>query len=394
MKILVFFMLIFYFAQGISENINSSFALNNITYNTRLEKNFQDLKKVSSETSYDDIAKIIAGIPCSSSSLEKVQNSNVWKSFKKSIDNDWFELEAKRLQFINNWAYIELFAPNKKTELLFYPFGGPDCLTALQFFPNARNYILIGLEPVGNLPDVEKWKPQYMESYLEDLKLSVSDFFKRSYFISKNMNKNLYTDKIDGVLPLICFFLKRNGDKIIYIKRITFDEMGNDLEESYITNVERYKRPYGIKISFSQESSGILKNMYYFSCDISDKSFNKTSKFFLYLEKIDTMTVLIKDASYLLHYNNYTMIRNLILNKSQFILQDDTGIPYRFFKGINWEVKFYGHYTKPVKDFSGVEQPDLANAYKAGNIEKLPFDLGYHWRENADALMLIQRKAK
>ena len=386
-------MLIYQFTQGISANLNSSIAIHQMSVDTKLEKNFQDLIKVSSESSYDDIAKIIAGIPCSSPFLGKMQNSNIWKSYKKYIDSNWFELEAKQLQFIKIFAHTELFETNKKTGLLFYPFGGPDCLTALQFFPNAQNYILIGLEPVGNLPEVEKWKPQYMESYLEDVKLSLSDFFKRGYFLSKNMNNNFYGNKIDGVLPIICFFLKRNGDKIIDIKRIAFDEKGNALEES-LTYIERLKRPYGIKISFSQESPIKLRNIYYFSCDLSDSSLKKTSKFFLYLDKLDMMTVLIKDASYLLHYNNFTMIRNLILNKCQFILQDDTGIPFRYFKDNNWEVKLYGKYAKPIKLFSGVEQPDLEKAYKANNIEKLPFNLGYHGRKNTYALMFIQRKAK
>jgi hypothetical protein len=87
------------------------------------------------------------------------------------------------------------------------------------------------------------------------------------------------------------------------------------------------------------------------------------------------------------------MMRNLILRKSRFILQDDTGIPYRFFRDDNWKVTLYGRYADPIKEFSGVKQPDLMAAYKANDtIRNLPFNLGYHWREKTDILMLIQRK--
>ena len=35
---------------------------------------------------------------------------------------------------------------------LFYPFGGPDLLSAAQFFPAASSYVLVGLEPPGRIP--------------------------------------------------------------------------------------------------------------------------------------------------------------------------------------------------------------------------------------------------
>jgi hypothetical protein len=83
----------------------------------------------------------------------------------------------------------------------------------------------------------------------------------------------------------------------------------------------------------------------------------------------------------------------MILTKSQFILQDDTGIPFRYFKEKNWEIHLYGQYAKPIKDFSGVEQQDLKAAYQDKNkIKRLPFHLGYHYGSNLDAWMFIKRK--
>jgi hypothetical protein len=360
-----------------------------------LKKDYRKGLTVPTENSFNDIASTISGVPCSPASpLIKIQNSDAWKKYSDYMNKKWSDFDSKRLRLVRDWTNTELAEANKKTGLVFYPFGGPDCLTAFQFFPHAKEYILFGLEPVGNLPEVEKWKPLYMKSYLDEMKLSFLDFFTRGYFISKDMNQTLYGKKVNGVLPIICFFLTRSGYSINDMKRITFDDKGNILDAPYGTLEKWPKRPYGIRITFSPESMpGDMKTIYYLSCDVSDAGFIKNSQSYIYFDKLETMTVLIKSASYLLHYNSFSKMRNLLLRKSLFILQDDTGIPYRFFRGNNWEVMLYGRYSNPIKEFHGVKQPDLMAVYKANNaIGNLPFDLGYHWREKTDILMLIQRK--
>jgi hypothetical protein len=377
--------------QNSSNNLNASSSSN--PGPAQLKKAAANKEASAVKISYDDIAKFISGLPCLSPSLKELQNTDAWKTYTYFIDSNWTDLETKRFEPIKTWADTELVEANKKTKILFYPFGGPDFLTACQFFPNADTYILLGLEHVGNLPEVEKWKPRYMESYLEDIRISLFDFFKRSYFITRDMSLSLQSDKLDGVLPLVCFFLERGGNNIMDIKRIEFDEKGNTLEVPYSTLMERTNKPYGIGINYFSNALRRSETVYYFSCDLSDQSFYKDSKFFLYLDKMEAMTAFIKSASYLLHYENFSNIRNMILAKSQFILQDDTGIPFRYFKEKNWEIHLYGQYAKPIKDFSGMEQQDLKAAYQDKNkIKRLPFHLGYHYGSNLDAWMFIKRK--
>jgi hypothetical protein len=81
------------------------------------------------------------------------------------------------------------------------------------------------------------------------------------------------------------------------------------------------------------------------------------------------------------------------LAKSQFILQDDTGIPYRCFQEKMWEITLYGEYAKPVKEFSNLEQPELKAAYQdKSKVKKLTFHLGYHWGSQHDTIMYLKRK--
>ncbi|MFM7855165.1 MAG: hypothetical protein ACKO96_25360, partial [Flammeovirgaceae bacterium] len=69
----------------------------------------------------------------------------------------------------------------------------------------------------------------------------------------------------------------------------------------------------------------------------------------------------------------------MILDKSAYLVQDDTGIPYRYFKAGTWRVELHGHYHKPINAFSAkLYQQDLREAYEDSSLYKgeLSFSLG------------------
>ena len=77
------------------------------------------------------------------------------------------------------------------------------------------------------------------------------------------------------------------------------------------------------------------------------------------------------------HHADFSIIRDLVLNNSTAVLQDDSGIPYRFFAAPTWHVQLYGDYERPYGTFRWLEQKDLREAYKASGPKPLPFRIGY-----------------
>jgi hypothetical protein len=344
------------------------------------------------EPAVEDVAKFLSGIPCSVEPWKTLQRAPEWTAFAAGLEKSWAEMEEKRLGPMRTWARTELAGANAATKILFYPFGGPDFVTAHVFFPEAETYVLLGLEFVGQLPEFKASESSRAASYLSNLQAAFSDFFQKSYFITHNMDVTLAGDKVDGVLPILCFFLKRTGSTIVAVKRCAFLEGLGLVEYDY--GLERkLRRPYGIKINFSSPGSNKLRTLYYFSCDLADMSFGKDSAFHAYLNGLPFETTFLKSASYLLHYKEFSNIRSMILEKSRFILEDDTGIPFRYFPKKAWDVQLYGEYIKPVKDFAGVEQLDLKAAYAdPGRVKALPFHVGYHWGTNKDSILSIKKK--
>ncbi len=72
------------------------------------------------------------------------------------------------------------------------------------------------------------------------------------------------------------------------------------------------------------------------------------------------------------------MVRNIILTKSALVMQDDSGIPYRFFKPEEWETHLYGSYTEPIPMFKSSYEQDLFDAYQNGNPKPMNFRMGYN----------------
>lgn len=71
----------------------------------------------------------------------------------------------------------------------------------------------------------------------------------------------------------------------------------------------------------------------------------------------------------------------MLLEAADVVVQDDTGIPYRFISQSPWHVKLYGRYHKPIRPMKYGYQKDLDAAYNLRQDQvPLPFPFGYRWR--------------
>jgi hypothetical protein len=94
-----------------------------------------------------------------------------------------------------------------------------------------------------------------------------------------------------------------------------------------------------------------------------------------------------------MHDDRFSIVRNMVLDQSSALLQDDTGVPYKFFDKSKWTLTFYGKYSKPISDFNYGFQKDLDAVFKQPGVARdLPVSFGYHWREGTSSVMLAVRK--
>lgn len=353
----------------------------------------------NADNNFNNITAVLSGLKGQAHKFNYLFDSVAWSRHQFYVDSSWKKLEARRLKAMRNWAATEFSTPNTICKTVFYPFSGPDFLTATTFFPNADKYIMLGLEPVGKLPEFKKFKPGDHTVYSAHFKQSLGDIFVKSYFITRKMLQDFSSQKVNGLLPILTFFIRKTGHEISDIKYVYRYKQDSIVERPYDVKMPDIedggtKKPFGVRVDFVQD--GKNKSVYYFKYDVSNKKFNDTCAFYNYINKSKNVVTYIKSASYLLHNNFMSNMRDLILNNSSYVIQDDTGIPYKFFtENNNWEMKLYGQYTKPVSDFTYLSmQKPLEEAYQkdSAKIGKLPFHLGYHWGSKKDVIIYASKK--
>lgn len=345
---------------------------------------------IEKDTVLDNLARFIAGLPqLDTNSFSVLEQDKYWVDFKKSMDTNWDKMYNTRLSKMEKWEKEHLSLSKSDSLTLFYPFSGPDFLHAHYLFPHANEFVLAALEPIKEIVPLDTVSVSDRDKFLDSLGISLRDIFQKSYFITTHMQEDL--KQIKGVLPPLYFFLERSGHEILTQKFITLDSAGAEVDIA--ARKLHWNKIPGVKLTFRVRDSDEVKTLFYFSISISNGGLKERPEFVKFITTRAPFNTFVKSASYLMHRDAFTGIRDLIIQNSQALFQDDTGIPYRNFKNkLNWNGTFYGEYTKPVKDFEeALFQKDLDSAYKAAPKNALPFSLGYHWGSAKQNYMLFTK---
>tara|TARA_Y100000385_G_C13089072_1_gene637839 strand:- start:234 stop:1436 length:1203 start_codon:yes stop_codon:yes gene_type:complete len=361
--------------------------------NTDVDKDISSVVPI--DTFHNALAQLISGIDRSYFSNESNLDSTYWTRYHKQVNTAFSKIKETRLDPMQQWMNGVSLDKIADTSLLFYPFSGADFLHAYYLFPEANDYLLLAQEKIGDIPDINSMKSNEVANYLNAVDQSLLDIYKRSYFITKRM-KNDTKDgaELNGLLPLFYWFIARTDHEIVDVSDI-FVDSASVLKQKKITTESSEGFIEGVKFLFRKKGSEKVKSMTYFSCDISNNGFEKNPEFKQYLSSIRPCNSFVKSASYLMHYKTFNEIKDLTLQKSKSILEDDTGIPYKYFDALQWDINLYGVYVMPVKDFSENRfQEDLSEAYLEEDKYRgeLSFSLGYHWGTQAQNQMLYVKK--
>ncbi len=344
---------------------------------------------------FDATARYIAGLPqTEANAMHELEKFDFWQEYKANFDENWLLMTQERLDKMATWQQTEFASQRDGTLPLFYPFSGPDFIHAYYLYPETNYYLFLAKEKVGDLPDLTNMDEKQLQDYLSNVHHALRDIYRRSYFITGHMGQDLSKYKLNGVLPIFYVFLVRSHHEILQVNKLAMDEKGVIKEYTDENSNELNKLTIqGIKFIFKPDNSKTVKTLVYFDMDISDEGFAKNPDALLYIKSLGTVNTYVKSASYLMHYRTFNQIRDAVLTMSASVFEDDTGIPYKFFNQKIWQVQLFGSYSKPIKDFSGVDQPELKAAYQnTAAIKNLPFSTGYHWAtDNQNQLLAIRK---
>ncbi len=336
------------------------------------------------------ISKLMAGMDTNFSYSHPDWNIDSLKIFARQTASKYQHMKESRLSRIGEWNKANYqSAQISDSAFVFYPFSGGDFIHVNWLLPNAKDYLMVARESVGTIPNLTSMNNTELMKYLNGVERVLRDIYTKSYFITKNMivdikNNNL----VDGMLPIIVWAAAKTNHEIKSIEYFNIDSTGHSIGATAGSAA-------GVRLELKINNS--IKHLTYLSTDISNDGFTKSPAVKTYLNNTvpNECNSFVKSASYLMHYGSFDEIRNIILEKSNCLVQDDTGIPFKYFDQSKWNIHLFGQYQKPVKDFSpNLFQTDMNTAYQDPNFYKGPIDfsLGYHWENDRQNQMFSYKK--
>ncbi|MFA7233715.1 MAG: hypothetical protein WC076_06365 [Terrimicrobiaceae bacterium] len=337
-------------------------------------------------SAWDERAKFLAGVPLATGGLlARLQQQPACRTHSAEFEKMWARYNEHYFSPMRLWSSAELAPRVFMGAPVFYFFSGPDAISSLALFPDAPDFVLGGLEPVGGAPDPAALPPQALPAALENLRKSTDVVLSFGHFITKDMKTELEAGEFKGVTPILLVFLAMSGCEVLDVSYFTVGGAGMEPRQA------KGGLP-GVKVTFRKNALSAPQRIHYVQANVSDDALSGSDGLLRWAEGFGPGNVYLKAASYLLHGSYFSRIRGFLLGRAGSVLQDDSGIPLSFFQDGEWRVWFFGAYTGTLDIFKQHYQPKLADAFRSGGVP-LAFGTGYKWRVGESNLLLAVKQA-
>ncbi len=311
------------------------------------------------------------------------------------MDYLWTTSDKKLFTPLRQWAQAELSPYHEWKNFVFYPFSGADWPSIYALYPNGQRYVFFGLEQEGDPAYMRLLSPQEIANNLWGPYAAMADLLRLSFFKTKEMQQFLIKGKVRGLLPVFLAFFARSGHDIYEVNHIYLTPEGKI--DTFPQNTRKpVQSPWdtivtGLRFLIGKPGQA-PQEVIYVSFNAANDGLKNQKGIVPFLQTIQPCVTFIKAASYLMHGQDFSQMRSLILTQSIAILEEDSGIPYRFFDSTVWKVQLYGVYNGPIPLFKNKFQQNLYQAYRSQPVKPLPFGIGYHLVPGTSNLLWAVRK--
>jgi hypothetical protein len=297
------------------------------------------------------------------------------------------DYEANVGRPMRQWAARNL--STAKGQTVFYPFSGPDFITVHRFYPEASRYVLVALQEGGMPPVVEAMDDRSAAAMLSKHALILENFARRGFFITKQMGLGFAVSGIwRGITGTLMAFAAIEGFEVVGAAPIRVRADGSDVEELPATPRDAADWS-SLRLTLRHGSE--LVQLDYLDLDLGNVSLVNRPGVAHFLEQASGGKVVIKAASHLLQWPSFSLLREMLLDRGQEIVQDETGLRYVDLQA-HFDVRLFGRFVGVNPLFDGRPQSSLKLAYQQhGAAEPLGFSIGYR-KAGGPCLQVARRR--
>jgi hypothetical protein len=279
-----------------------------------------------------DIARVLGGMPpVRTGALAGLLAIPEWRAYEAEARTRWSAAWSSRWEPVRGWARVELKDPAGRCQTLLHPFGEASFLPAFLMFPACEGYVLVGSEPVGQMPAFTEASSSTVAAMADEIRRSFPGVFAGE---SGQRQGARSRPARPGALRLLLVQLAHLDARIIHASRFDLASNGRPLEAIPIQGGNA--RPAALSLTF-EVPGGRPQSLVYLPADLDDAAMRRRPGVWTFLKLQAPFTTLLAPAG-ALGGDQTSILRALVLDQSRAILQDRSVIPGHLLVPRRWRI--------------------------------------------------------
>lgn len=306
-------------------------------------------------------------------------------------------MEKYRKDYIEGASpYITEVRPKDVPKTLVYPFGGGDLLTALTTYPDAREITTLSLEHAGDPRRLKGLPARRLQVSLVELRSMAGGLLVYNDSKSVTLSAAQKSD-LPGQLSMFLIALAEHGYRPVSLRffKLAADGSIHYYDEAEIAALEKTKAsrlrtswdPPSFSEAFSNSeitfvpidgpAGAPVRTHRHFAADLSDGALKSHPELLKHLEAKGRISAMTKAASYLLWRDDFSLIRDYLLEHMEAMISDSTGIPPKYASKAGFVQDTYGTFAASFLKASPEHNKAFRELWKKNPQRPLPFRYGY-----------------
>jgi hypothetical protein len=316
------------------------------------------------------------------------------------------ELARAYADYRKSWVdvaepFIAALRPKQLPGVVVYPFGGGDLVSALATFPDASEITTISLEPAGDVRPIDRLAADFLRHELAVHRSHLERLFEKAHSRTDNLEKESKTE-LPGEILFDLAALVVHGEEPVSLR---YFRLKPDGSIAYVTqsDIDGAKKPgerhalfANAELRFRRAGSAdapvqVLRHV---SFNLDDAHLKLDPSLQAYLmargAKVAAMT---KAATHLLWNDHFSLIRGWLVDHTDWMISDSTGLPPRIAGPAGFKQETYGTFDgpSPFGDPDKRDSDDLKKLFAGQPSRDLPFRYGYPDKDGHAHLVVTRR---
>jgi hypothetical protein len=308
--------------------------------------------------------------------------------------------------------FISRLRPPGLPTRVVYPFGGGDLISALTTYPDAGEITTLSLEYAGDPRRIRHLDKKQLRESLALLRSTIDGLLALDDSTTENLQKSQHGE-IPGQLAFFLVALAVHGFEPVSLRYFRLEPDGalHYLTEEEIAAVEKkgarrlhhkweppdHSEAFAkMELTFRQRGApnSLLRVHRHIAVNLSDPDLKRDPSLLAHLSQKGKVVAMTKAASYLLWSNNFSLIRDYLLQHMAFMISDSTGIPPRMAARAGFVQETYGRFETAFLPTAPSEiSEQFREMWAAQPYRKLPFRYGYQDGKRQYHLLVTRPKS-